>query len=134
MLKILILFFLFTSSVYASKPHVSNFVKEALGVSLDSLAYFIVNHDQSMSGGKNFWENRGGFPWEIEELEKAGLIYILKYKLGKDGVGFKIYPTEKGILLLSKTRLAGKYKIVDIMRNLETAQNSGRYHYITKFK
>ena len=126
-----LLFFIASMSIASDLPE---YLKNAYPENTSAIEFLLENDDLSMSGSEKYWEIQGGFPKELEELEKLGLIFILKYKFGKDGLGFKIYPTKKAIDLFEHTKLAGKYRYSDIEANIKTARTKSRYYYITEFK
>lgn len=131
-MKYIVLLFALVSM--PSLAEINDYLRDKYPDNVKELAYLVQNHDISMSSSESYWKSKGGFPKEIEKLEHLGFIYVVKYKFGDDGLGFKIYPTQKAIELFEKTELNGKYRIEDIKTNLQSFTNNDRYFYITGYK
>ena len=111
---------------------IDSLLKKKYNLNIETFSFLLMKNDHSMSGSKKFWNHEGGFPWQVYELEKKGYLYLLTYSFGKDGLGYKVYPTAKTYKILSSTRSGSVWTPENVHRNIESARKSGKYTYITK--
>ena len=130
---LIILFCLASITVQANDlEEINALLMKKYNLDIETFSFLLMNNDHSMSGSKKYWEHEGGFPKEVYELEKKGYLYLLTYSFGKDGLGYKVYPTPKAYKILSLTRKGSVWTPENVHRNLESARKSGKYTYITK--
>ena len=133
---LIILLSMLTLTTQANDDSVKNlneYLSNKFDLNIELLSWLVINGKSNSTKPRKYWEQSGGIPWQLKELEKKGYIYIIirEYPEHNNQIGYSSEISPKAVPLLETLKEFKSYNEESILDSFEKESRKKHTTYIS---